>query len=221
MTTSFPPAAPGPSTLLAALALLVPTDAGAQAPHPLPPLLPDSVEVPLALSAAPPEISAGAAVWALRPHGYERVTEGTTGWTCLVERDHPESLAPLCYDPEGTRTILPAVLRLEALRMGGMTWRQAADSVEALFASGGLERPARPVLAYMLSKEQRLHATPEGPPVGAWKPHIMVYWPGLSAEALALPEDPGAPVGAGGTGGLFSYLVIPVARWSDGTEVGR
>ena len=206
-----------PSRYLSALALMAAAAAplAAQATHPTIRLLAPDEEARLARTAAAPDISEAAAVWVLGPAGLVLHQEGTNGWTCLVERDHPESLAPLCYDPEGTRTLVPGVVRLEALRASGVGYRDAMAQVEAAYADGTLPEPTRPVLSYMLSREQRLHATPEGPSVGAWKPHVMIFHPSFSNEAMALPE--GGLAGVSSVGRIFTYLVFPVARWSDGT----
>mgnify|MGYP001070774507 CR=1 FL=1 len=185
--------------------------------HPSIALLPAEEEAALARSAAPPEIGQSATVWVLGADGLTLHAEGSNGWGCLVERDHPESLAPQCYDPEGTRTLVPGVLRLEELRAGGMGYVEAMARVEADYRSGALPRPDRPVLSYMLSPEQRLHAAPDGPAVGAWKPHVMIWDPRFSNDDMALPEGGLASVRI--VGPVFTYLVVPVARWSDGSLV--
>lgn len=200
--------------LLALVAFLVAAPA-VRAQHAILPLLPADEEAALARSAAPAEIGDHASVWVLGPRGLTLHAEGTNGWTCLVERDHPESLAPQCYDPEGTRALLPGLLRLEELRAEGIGYRDAMARVEEAYRAGDLPEPRRPILSYMLSPGQRLHASPEGPAVGAWKPHVMIWHPELSNEALALTE-PGL-AGVSSVGRIFTYLVIPVARWSDGS----
>ena len=207
------------AALGAALALALPTgQAHAQAAdHPLIPLLPAEEEAALARSAGPPAIADAATVWVLGPEGLELHAEGSNGWSCLVERDHPESLAPQCYDPEGTRTLVPGLIRLEELRAEGMGYVEAMARVEADYRSGALPRPERPVLSYMLSPRQRLHAAPDGPPVGAWKPHVMIWDPGFSNEDMALPA--GAVASVRSVGAVFNYLVVPVAHWSDGSLV--
>ena len=43
-------------------------------------------QIDLALSAAPTEVSSKAAVYILGPKGYEKVREGTNGFSCLIER---------------------------------------------------------------------------------------------------------------------------------------
>jgi len=70
-------------------------------------LYPDTYEIALARSAAPPELSREADVYVLRAADFEKVRAGTNGAVCLVARDHPESLYPICYTPEAARAILP------------------------------------------------------------------------------------------------------------------
>lgn len=211
---------PATRRILACLLLALPGRSGSAAAqdHPSLPLLPVEEEAALARSAAPPDVSAEATVWVLGPEGMVLHGEGTNGWSCLVERDHPESLAPLCYDPEGTRTLVPGVVRLEELRAGGMGYRDAVARVEEEYRTGVLPEPRRPVLSYMLSPGQRLHTSPEGPAVGRWKPHVMIFHPGFSQEGMALPE--GGLAGVSSVGRVFTYLVVPVERWSDGTPAG-
>lgn len=49
--------------------------------------LPVPLEVDLAISAAPPHLRAGAAVYVLDPsHGYTLERKGTNGFTCYVQR---------------------------------------------------------------------------------------------------------------------------------------
>ncbi len=198
----------------ACLALGVPVPSAAQE-HPVLPLLPPAEEAALARSAAPADVSDDADVWVLGAEGLVLHARGTNGWSCLVERDHPRSLAPQCYDPEGTRTLLPGIRRMEELRAGGMGYRAAMARVEEAYRVGTLPEPSRPVVSYMMSRNQRLFASPEGPAVGAWKPHVMIFHPAFSNEALGLP--PGGLAGVTSVGRIFTYLVFPVARWSDGT----
>lgn len=182
-------------------------------------LLETAEAIRLARTAAPAEVSAAADIWALRATGYERVVEGSNGWSCMVEFDHPESLAPMCYDPEGTRTIVPWTHEVARMTLAGMSYAAATDSADALYASGHLALPDRPVLAYMLSREQRLYATPSGPFVGAWRPHVMIFHTDWELASLAA-EASGGVITFGGEQARVRYLVVPVERWSDGSPAG-
>ena len=84
------------------------TSADAQ---PLPEILSREKEVALALSAGPEHLRQGAAVYALERNGFVKVRDGSNGFTCIVNRDHPLNQKPVCFDAEGTATILPKALR--------------------------------------------------------------------------------------------------------------
>src|SRR5579864_1714454 len=65
------------------------------------------VQIDLALSAAPPEVSRNAAVYILGKQGYEKVRDGSNGFTCAIDREYVNTIEPECFDAEGTATIFP------------------------------------------------------------------------------------------------------------------
>src|SRR6185312_13376144 len=65
---------------------------------------PVDVQIALARSAGPP-VGAAATVYVIGPHGYVRAVEGTNGFTCLVDRDRLDVLAPECFDAAGAPTL--------------------------------------------------------------------------------------------------------------------
>ena len=85
--------------------------------------MPRERQIELALSAAPTEVSSKASVYILGPKGYEKVREGTNGFSCLIERSFKgttqTSSAPACFDAEGSGSIMLAYLRREELRGRG------------------------------------------------------------------------------------------------------
>jgi hypothetical protein len=203
--------------LLAAAAPLAPLAAQArQRPATLPPLLPEEREVALALSAGPPSLTRDAAVLVLRAGGYVRVREGNGGAVCLVERDHPQSLAPVCYDAEASRTILPGAVLLAELRERGLSHAAARDSVLAAYRSGALRAPERLAVGYMLSRGQRLYSAPDGEPIGAWEPHVMLYSPGLTnppAGAASGEAEPVRPF-VMDEGTATAHVIVVAREWS-------
>jgi hypothetical protein len=90
-----------------------------------------------------------------------------------------------------------------ALLHAGKSKLDADRAVADGLASGHFRLPRRPVMSYMMSAEQKLIA-PNGAPVGAWRPHLMIYYPylteadmGLTASAAmgaASVVDPGKPM---------------------------
>jgi hypothetical protein len=167
------------------------------------PTLDPETEIALALSAAPPAVSSEATVLLWTGEGFGVGREGSNGVTCYVARSWPDSLEPHCFDPEGSRTILPIHLRQMELWHRGY----APEDVEAEIAeglrTGTLRLPQRPAMSYMMSSRQSL-ISDDGRSVGAWEPHLMIYYPWLTEADLglgtvpstdaALVVDPGTPL---------------------------
>ena len=147
--------------------------------------LPVAEEIALARSAAPASVSAAATVLVLEEGAKRWVVgaEGTNGATCYVSRTWAGSLEPHCFDPEGARTILPIHLRTSEMGHAGATQEEIDREIEAGIAAGRFRWPSRPAMSYMLSSAQVL-VSDEGENVGAWKPHLMIYWPGLTKADL-------------------------------------
>lgn len=82
-------------------------------------LMPEALETELALSAAPEHLRAGATVMLLRESGYVEARKGSNGFTCLVGRSRPKAVAPMCYDVEGSRAIVPLIVDQAAMRARG------------------------------------------------------------------------------------------------------
>jgi len=81
--------------------------------------LPREERIKLAESAAPPAISGSATIYVLERSGYEKVREGTNGFTCLVDRQTPLNQEPTCFDAEGSATTLATRLFVEEMRGRG------------------------------------------------------------------------------------------------------
>jgi hypothetical protein len=146
-------------------------------------LLPRAEEIALARSAAPAAVSDSATIFLLTDAGYELGVKGTNGAACYVSRDWLKSIEPHCFDSEGAATIMPMhMLRVSMLHRGST--KAAADrAVADSLAAGSFKLPRRPAMSYMMSAEQKLIA-PNGQPAGAWRPHLMIYYPWLSANDL-------------------------------------
>jgi hypothetical protein len=158
-------------------------------------VLPRAQEIALARSAAPADVSGASTVLVFeKGRGYVVAEEGTNGVTCYVSRSQPQSLEPHCFDPEGSRTILQIDLREAELRERGMAEGEIDREIAGAIASGELELPERPAMSYMLSSAQVLY-NDDGERVGAWKPHLMIYWPYLEPADLGLGETPSPTAG--------------------------
>jgi hypothetical protein len=165
--------------------------------QPLPALFPRDKEIELALSAAPEHLRKGAGVYILERNGYVKVRESTNGFTCIVNRDHPLSLKPVCFDAEGTATILPKILRVGELLMQGKPVSEIDAEIAEGFRTGKYISPRRAGVAYMLSGDIRNY-NPHTGKVDSFPPHVMFYAPNLTNADLgttqeALAKDPSLP----------------------------
>jgi len=198
--------------------------AGAQsAPngYPVKPVpLADSVEIALAVSAAPPELSNQATVYAVRDGQVLTLRRGSNGSACVVARDlHGGSLYPICYNAEGARTVLARELLEVRLRSLGASEDSVERAVAAGYASGQLEAPKSLAMAYMMSPRQVLFSSPrpDGRRVGAWHPHLMFFVPGATPSMFGLSSEDAEPISVSGSGTPRAEVVVKVQKWSDGT----
>jgi len=175
-------------------------------------LLPRGEEIALARSAAPAAVSEAASIYVLTADGYELAVEGSNGAACYVSRDWLTSLEPHCFDPEGATTIMKIHMRRVDLLHAGVGLEQAGETVMAELLRGEYRLPRRPAMSWMQSSAQRLVA-PDGTAVGAWKPHVMIYYPFLTADDLGLAGAASAPASAmisdGGTPLSTLLVVVP------------
>jgi hypothetical protein len=143
------------------------------------PLLDRDLEVELALSAAPPHLRAGAAVWLLDRTGFTLARAGTNAFSCIVSRRGGD-LFPVCWDAEGARSLLTIDVDDARLRLAGRSGHEIEAAVQERFASGQYRAPSRAGLAYMLSPlRYRIgeHGEVTKSPVN---PHVMFYGPNLT-----------------------------------------
>ena len=143
-------------------------------------------QVELALSAAPTEVSSNATVYILGPKGYEKIREGTNGFSCLIERSFvgtkQTSSAPACFDAEGSRTIMLAYLHREELRAEGKSEAEIKDDIAKGYKEGRFKVPG-PGFLFMMSNENYVYDS-ESKQSGFVPPHLMFYAPYKTAKDL-------------------------------------
>ncbi len=151
----------------------------------------------MALSAAPEHLCKDAGVYVLERNGFVKVRESKNGFTCIVNRDHPLNQKPVCFDAEGTATILPKILRVGELLMQGKSMSEINAEIAEGFRTGKYISPRRAGVAYMLSGDIR-NFNPRTGKVDSFPPHVMFYAPNLTNADLgttpeALAKDPTLP----------------------------
>src|SRR5215475_10619181 len=151
-------------------------------------LMPRDAEIALAKSAAPANISNRATIKVLTPSGYHVTREGDNGFVCMVMRGwsaptytpaqfrdlvyDPKVLAPICFNPEASKTVMPYYELRSKLGIEGKTPDQIAEGLQAAYAKGELPRRDQVSFAYMWSADQNLASG-----VGHWHPHMMIFCP--------------------------------------------
>jgi len=185
-------------------------------------MMPRDAEAALARSAAPASISERATIKVLTASGYQIARQGDNGFVCMVMRGwaaptyspaevrelvyDPTVRAPICFDPEAARTVMPYYELRSKLGMQGKTPDQIAEGVQAAYTRGELPKRDEVSFGYMWSADQHL-----GPGVGHWHPHMMVFSPyyknsmlggnGFGSPLPVVTDDAGTP---------FAVVVIPV-----------
>jgi len=171
------------------------------------PLLPREREIALAESAGPAGAVKAATIYLLGEAGYEIARSGTNGFSCLVVRSRPDTLEPICYDPEGTTTHLPADLAEARLRGEGKAEEAIGREMAEGFKTGAYRAPRRAGVAYMLSEENRVF---NGEKVIPYPPHVMIYAPYVTNQDIGADfSSPWHPwVLEEGTPGAYIMVVV-------------
>ena len=185
-------------------------------------MMPQDAEVALAKSAAPQNISDRATIKVLTTSGYQVVHQGDNGFVCMGMRGFtgaptftPAQLrglvydsktrAPICFDPQAAKTVIPYYELRTKLGLEGKTPDQITECVQAAYAKGEIPKRDSVSFAYMWSADQVLG------PVGHWHRHMMVYLPYYENSMLG-NNDPGShlPTIGDDAGTPFAVGVIPV-----------
>lgn len=230
----------GASRLAFALGLLAlwasaghaaPAPAAATTPVPYPAMAPvaqymmkPADEIALARSAAPKMISDDATILVLGKNGYETAVKGSNGFTCLVGRSwmndfdapdfwDPRDLTPNCWNLAAVESQLSEFLERTQWVLAGVSKDEMAARTKAAWASHRYTLPAPGTVAYMMSKDQCIHA----PAPCNWYPHVMFFE--ATADAQKWGDNlKGVPVfsGVSDIDPVTTFMVL-VPKWSDGT----
>ena len=187
--------------------------------------MPRERQIELALSAAPTEVSSKASVYILGPKGYEKVHEGTNGFSCLIERSFKgttqTSSAPACFDAEGSRSIMVAYLRREELRAEGKSEEEVKEDIVQGYKDGRFKVPG-PGFLYMMSNENFVYNNVSGKS-GFVAPHLMFYAPNKTANDVGYDSvsPTMVPYLTGSGIGPESLLVVAAEKPSQGNSAGE
>ena len=194
--------------LIAQIGASVPAAAQSE-PASQPPLMDREKEIALALSACPSSLAGRVAVYVLDELGYVKVRDSENGFTAIVQHSLPTTQEPQCIDAEGTRTLLPRILKVAELRAQGKSPDEVKRFVADAFAKGVFQPPARPGVDYMLSTENVVPLDPNKGTIGHFPPHLMFYAPYLTNADLG-SQNLAWPAFVAGSGTPNALIIVPV-----------
>jgi hypothetical protein len=159
-------------------------------------LLPENQEIQLALEAGPEHVREAATVYVFGKDGYRKVRNGTNGFTCMVNRDGNQKgdndLKPTCWDAEGSRTIVPIMLRVGELIARSASAGEIEREIEAGFAAGKFSSPQKTGIAYMLAGDIQFDPQTQRITNVLFPPHYMIYSPGITNADIGMDTRPTA-----------------------------
>ena len=186
-------------------------------------LMPESAEIALAHSAAPPSISGDAEVMVLRRDGYATAVKGKNGFVCIVERAwgkatddsefwNQKMRAPHCFNAQAARTFLPIYLMKTRLVLAGKSKTEILKATASALDRKELPPLGPGAMAYMMSKQQYL-----GDDGMSWHPHVMFFAAGDATKSWGadLPDSP--VMAANDPEERVTILFVFADKWSDGT----
>jgi hypothetical protein len=185
-----------------------------------------AAEIALASSAAPESISRDAEVMVLGRHGFETAVKGTNGFVCIVGRGwtaaaaadywNPKVRVPMCVNAAAARSYLLRVTKETEWALDGRTQAQMTESITAAIAQKELPAMEPGAMCYMMGKEGY-----GGDSAPHWPSHLMFFYSDtdLASWGANLPGSP--VVGISDPVEHLTQFVVPVQRWSDGTEIAK
>ncbi|HEX4595460.1 MAG TPA: hypothetical protein VH157_14350, partial [Bryobacteraceae bacterium] len=155
-------------------------------------------------SALPPHLRDGANVYLLDPaKGYVLSRKGTNGMSCIVVRSdwqfptrpfRDDIFWPVCFDAEGSKTLMQDYVTAAQLRARGMDSKQVHEEITKKFGTAAYPNPGRAGVAYMIAPIVRTVDDTNVPePKTMNMPHYMFYAPNVKNSDIggkAISEYP-------------------------------
>ena len=182
-------------------------------------------EIALARTAAPESVSHDAEVLVLGRHGFETAAKGKNGFVCIVGRGwtsaadpdfwNPKVRVPMCMNAPGARSYLVRVTKETEWGLAGRTQAQINAAIPAALASKDLPAMEPGAMCYMMGKEGF-----GGDSAPHWPSHLMFFYSDTDPAIWGANLQGSPIIAVADPVEHLTQFVIPVARWSDGTEVG-
>lgn len=183
--------------------------------------LSQACEEAVALSALPERLRAGASVYVMTEKGYRKTIEGDGSFTCIIERNHPQTLAPQCVDANGAAQIIPGIIYRGELVLAGKTGTEVQEAFDERAGRGEFQPPAGPGVNYMTSPYNYIYVESQNR-LAHVPAHMMYYAPNLTNEDIGgsprdAQENTGHPFIV--NPGIHGYMVAFVDQPSEGDAV--
>lgn len=122
---------------------------------------------------------------------------------------------PTCWDPEGSRTILPVMLRVGELIAQEKSAAEIKRDIDEGFAQGRFHSPGKTGIAYMLAGDVKFDPKTGQLASTVFPPHYMIYAPEVTNADIGMSKEattPGLPfVYSGYSGGAKTAYIIVMA----------
>jgi len=151
---------------------------------------PRDVQIRIAKLAAPKEVTDHADIYILGRRGYELALRGDNGFSCMIEREKPDTMEPECYDADGSATTMKVRSYEEQQRASGVGEQAIEESMKAGYKSGEFKPPSKAGIVYMLS-DYNYVLNPETGKIIHFPGHLMFYAPYATEKTVGSGE--GAP----------------------------
>lgn len=190
--------------------------------------LPRDLEIQLALSALPPHLRDGAAVYVLNPaKGFEVARKGTNGFHAFVARTGDDAmrgswsltkypgdvLYPISFDSAGAKAQMRVFFDIAEMQGKGVPSEDVKKTIQDRYRTGQYKAPERAGLSYMLSPIVRTYVEPEKNDTVATQniPHVMYFAPNVSNEDVggAVVDRTSAPrQGRNDVGNIYPFVIL-------------
>jgi hypothetical protein len=185
-----------------------------------------AAEIALARSAAPESISRDAEILVLGRHGFEPAVKGKNGFVCIVGRSwtsaadadfwDPKVRVPMCVNAAAARSYLLRITKIAELALAGHTLAQVNEAIAVAIARKELLPMESGAMCYMMGNQGY-----GGDSAPHWPSHLMFFYSDTDLPSWGA-NLPGSPVvGMSDPVEHLTQFVIPVQRWSDGTEIAK
>ncbi len=189
--------------------------------------MPESLESRYALSALPPHLRDGAAVYLLDPEmGYDLSRRGTNGFSCIVVRSdwqfptrpfRDDIFWPVCFDAEGSKTLMQDYFTAAELRARGMDAKRVHAEVTKKFGTAAYPNPSRVGVAYMIAPIVRTVDDTNVPePKTMNMPHYMFYAPNVKNSDIGGKPISQYPFMLSMSPGRDDYIIMLVGEAEKG-----